>query len=493
MYEFLKVVLIISASLLYMSCFDSSTSVPVLGSESSNSIIVESSIQQMSSELVSSSTKEEDSVVMSSNDGSETQSSSSLISEVQSSSSEGSQNSSEESGSSSNGSSDYGTLSSIENMSSAVIELTYPIVSTGTVLFYDNFSEVSKQSIGDAFYGQDAHFPSIDPSYSDNGDGTIDDNVTGLMWQQAFEVMTFSEAVATLESLSLGGHSDWRLPTIKELYSLMLFSGKDVSGPDDTNVPAGAIPFIDTAFFDFEYGANGTRIIDTQILSSTKYKGLTMMGDSTVFGLNVADGRIKGYPLAMFNSEKDFTVRFVRGSTDYGVNVFVDNTDGTISDNATGLMWEQGDSEMGKNWEDALAWAQSKNSSSHLGYSDWRLPNAKELHSIVDYSRSKQEQGVAAIDPLFETSEITVEDGSTNFPFYWSSTTHANMMASANAVYISFGEALGFFSGLKDVHGAGAQRSDPKTGDASDYPNGHGPQGDVIRILNYVRLVRTVQ
>ena len=37
---------------------------------------------------------------------------------------------------------------------------------------------------------------------------------------------------------------------------------------------------------------------------------------------------------------------------------------------------------------------------------------------------------------------------------------------------------------------AGAQRSDPKTGDPDDYPYGHGPQGDVIRIYNFVRLVR---
>ena len=41
-----------------------------------------------------------------------------------------------------------------------------------------------------------------------------------------------------------------------------------------------------------------------------------------------------------------------------------------------------------------------------------------------------------------------------------------------------------------DVHGAGAQRSDPKTGNAGDYPQGHGPQGDVIRIDNYARCVR---
>ena len=44
---------------------------------------------------------------------------------------------------------------------------------------------------------------------------------------------------------------------------------------------------------------------------------------------------------------------------------------------------------------------------------------------------------------------------------------------------------------LLDVHGAGAQRSDPKVGDPQDYPHGRGPQGDVIRIFNFVRCVRT--
>ena len=43
---------------------------------------------------------------------------------------------------------------------------------------------------------------------------------------------------------------------------------------------------------------------------------------------------------------------------------------------------------------------------------------------------------------------------------------------------------------LLDVHGAGCQRSDPKTGDPANYPNGRGPQGDVIRIYNHVRCVR---
>jgi hypothetical protein len=45
---------------------------------------------------------------------------------------------------------------------------------------------------------------------------------------------------------------------------------------------------------------------------------------------------------------------------------------------------------------------------------------------------------------------------------------------------------------LMDVHGAGSQRSDPKTGDPANWPYGNGPQGDVIRIFNFVRLVRDV-
>lgn len=44
-----------------------------------------------------------------------------------------------------------------------------------------------------------------------------------------------------------------------------------------------------------------------------------------------------------------------------------------------------------------------------------------------------------------------------------------------------------------DVHGAGAQRSEFKAGGPAEYSEGHGPQGDAIRIYNYVRLVRDVK
>jgi len=191
-------------------------------------------------------------------------------------------------------------------------------------------------------------------------------------------------------------------------------------------------------------------------------------------------------------------VYYVRSNTDYGINDFEDNNNGTISDNATGLMWSQNDSGEGLNWEESLDWVQQKNSENYLGYNDWRLPNVKELQSILDYTRSPDTSNSAAIDPLFNVSSITNVGGETDYPYFWSGTTHANMQNGANASYVSFGRALGWMemppnSGnytLMDVHGAGAQRSDPKSGDPANWPYGHGPQGDVIRIYNYIRLVR---
>ena len=67
--------------------------------------------------------------------------------------------------------------------------------------------------------------------YVDNGDGTVTDTSTGLMWQQAgpSSAMTWEQALAYCEELNLGGYTDWRLPTKKELRSLVDFSRYDPS------------------------------------------------------------------------------------------------------------------------------------------------------------------------------------------------------------------------------------------------------------------------
>lgn len=358
--------------------------------------------------------------------------------------------------------------------------LTYPIVSTGQGLCYDEAVEVACPGTGGAFYGQDAQYEGNISSYTDNSDGTISDLVTSLMWQaDPGQKMTYDRAVSGTSSFGLAGYNDWRLPTIKELYSLILFDGTDVSACQGGS--CSATPFIDTRYFNFQYGDTGAgeRVIDAQFASST-----TMRGAETIFGVNFADGRIKGYP-----TEKTFFVLYVRGNPEYGRNSFADNGDGTFTDVATGLIWMQADSGAGMDWEDALAYCES---ASAAGYKDWRLPDIKELQSIVEYSRSPATSNSAAIDPLFDVSLITDEAGVPDYPFYWSSTTHADSSGrGAFAAYVAFGSALGYMGNAWiDVHGAGAQRSDPKSGDSTQYSHGHGPQGDAVRVNNYVRCVR---
>ena len=114
----------------------------------------------------------------------------------------------------------------------------------------------------------------------------------------------------------------------------------------------------------------------------------------------------------------------------------------------------------------------------------------------MDYNRSPSATNSAAIDSVFKVSEILDPDGNPgHFPYYWTSTTHQDGPNPASqAVYIAFGKALGKMNGtLMDVHGAGAQRSDPKSGSESDYPKYHGPQGDVQMVYNHCRCVREIE
>lgn len=371
----------------------------------------------------------------------------------------------------------------------------YPIVDTGQTTCYGTGGAITAPALGAAFYGQDGQITGNAPAYQDNGDGTVTDKVTGLMWVKARgSKVSWDAAVAGASACRVGGYTDWRMPTIKELYALIDFNGKSAQ------TAAASIPYLNTTYFGFTYGNTslGERVIDCQDWSATQYVSTTMNGNATVFGVNFADGRIKGYPKIRPESGNPNTlyVRYVRGNPAYGINSFVNNNDGSITDTATGLMWSKADSGTGLNWQDALAWVQAKNTANYLGHNDWRLPNAKELQSLVDYTRSPATSGTAAINPLFTVTGITNEGGAADFPFYWTGTTHLDNMG---AVYVSFGRALGWMqmppnSGnyqLLDVHGAGAQRSDPKSGDPANYPVGLGPQGDVIRIYNYVRCVRT--
>ncbi len=367
-------------------------------------------------------------------------------------------------------------------------EYAFKIVDTGITVFYDDERIISQPQKGTDFDGQDASYSRNKPSYKNNNDGTITDNVTGLMWQQDMGAkIVFSEAAVAAQGINLGGYTDWRVPTLKELYSLIQFTGQ-VKGETFIKL------FIDEDYFDQPLGDTslGEREIDAQTWSSTEYVGRTMNSDETVFGVNFIDGRIKGYPKykKSTGSANKMYFRMVRGNTDYGKNIFTDNNNNTVSDEATGLMWQKADDGVLRDWEESLKYAEDL---SLGGHDDWRLPNAKELQSIVDYTRSPQTTNSAAINSIFETTEIDDPDGNSGqYPYFWTGTTHLDgANPYSGAVYFAFGEAQGEMNGsLMDVHGAGAQRSDPKSGNISAYPDYHGPQGDVRYVYNAVRCVR---
>ena len=332
------------------------------------------------------------------------------------------------------------TIFSLVVVTKATSQITYPIVETGVSDFYNNSSIINAPSVGDSFYGQDATYTGNQTSYTDNGDGTVTDNVTGLMWQKNMgSKISYVDALVKVDTMTLGGYTDWRIPSIKELYSLALFTGRCFGDK-------AIYKFVDTSYFDQPIGdvSLGEREIDAQVWSNTHYVDLIMTGDTAIFGYNFVDGRLKAYPkyAPATGLPNTFYFRMVRGNTDYGINNFSDNGDGTITDSATGLMWQKADDGNTYDWQDALSYAENL---SLAGHTDWRLPNAKELQSIVDYSRSPNTTASPAINPLFSCTPIVDPDGNSGqYGYYWSSSPLQDGPAPySDAVYFCFGKAQG--------------------------------------------------
>jgi len=100
---------------------------------------------------------------------------------------------------------------------------------------------------------------------------------------------------------------------------------------------------------------------------------------------------------------------------------FTDNGDGTVTDNRTGLMWQKKTALGTYMWQEALKYCENL---SLAGHDDWRLPNVRELQSIVDYGRRNP-----SIDPVFGAVSS----------FYWSSSTYVHYPPYAWIVSFHYG------------------------------------------------------
>jgi hypothetical protein len=113
---------------------------------------------------------------------------------------------------------------------------------------------------------------------------------------------------------------------------------------------------------------------------------------------------------------------------------FTDNEDGTVTDNLTGLIWLKNANCFDERfWSDALSDCNGLASGScgltdGSGAGDWRLPNIKELQSLIDYGFY-----LPALSDTAGTSRWSDDDPFTNVlsQAYWSSTTRASISAYA--------------------------------------------------------------
>lgn len=281
----------------------------------------------------------------------------------------------------------------------------YKLPDTGIEKCYDNYGNMiecqpaTEDVAGRDFYRQDAHYNNPKMSYSVNSDGTILDKNTNLTWQNRwldnngnqinFIKSKWQSACDYCDSLELGGYSDWRLPTKHELFSVVDLSKSN--------------PAINTSFANTK---------NTYYWSETSNSYNT----NNAWYVNFSDGYVGEQ-----SKNNGLYVRCVR--SDELLPSYRDNGDGTITDLNTDLTWQKQDDGKLRNWQEALEYSENLTISN---YSDWRLPNIRELETIVDDSKH-----LPAIYDYFNVSSSNIG--------YWSSSTYTLDPKAAWAVYAGAG------------------------------------------------------
>jgi hypothetical protein len=241
--------------------------------------------------------------------------------------------------------------------------------------------------------------------FTDNGDGTVTDNLTGLMWLRDGGCFrkNWSTALSTITDFKsnprkytclgyTGSYNDWRLPNVNELESLVNYGTSDTS------------KWLNTQGF--------VNMKSSSYWSSTTYQGSTTQAWMIKMnnGLESQSGKSNTLYLLPVRytdssnspevSKTGQTMSYAQGDDGYiqaGFELqslrFADNGDGTATDNLTGLMWLKDGGCFRKTWSTIFNTIKDFNSNPEFynclgytaSYTDWRLANVKELESVVNY------------------------------------------------------------------------------------------------------------
>ena len=275
------------------------------------------------------------------------------------------------------------------------------------------------------------------PRFTDNSDGTVTDNLTGLIWLKnangpntkrewntALSDVTELNTNGTMndhhcgDSSNAGSHqTDWRLPNVRELLSLVDY------GQDKPALPSGH-PFSDV-HSDFYWSSSTHAHHTTNAWYARLLRGFVNDDNKT-------------------NAYYVWPVR--GGDLEMGIAWpsprFTDNSDGTVTDNLTGLIWLKNANgpNTKREWNTALSdvtelntngtmndhhCGDSSNAGSHQ--TDWRLPNVRELLSLVDYGQDKP-----ALPSGHPFSGVHSD-------YYWSSSTYTEVTTDGWGVNLEYG------------------------------------------------------
>jgi hypothetical protein len=230
------------------------------------------------------------------------------------------------------------------------------------------------------------------------------------------------------------GYKDWRLPNVNELESLVHAGQDDIAAWLNTQGFANVQP---QAYWSSSTNAHGTG--NAWHVNMMQGGGVNVTGKRySLYIWPVRAGESKlwktGQTTCYDETETYYAPKPIPcsgrgqdGALQAGASWpsprFTNNRNGTVTDSLTRLMWTQhGDApgppacSLGKvtTWANALAYVGCLNTYSYLGYTDWRLPNRKELRSVINYGQADSATW------LNTQGFLNMQSGG-----YWSSSTDA--------------------------------------------------------------------
>jgi len=199
--------------------------------------------------------------------------------------------------------------------------------------------------------------------YKVKGESSVTDNNTSLVWEDTshskdskYGILNLTDAISYCEKLTLDGNSDWRLPNVRELYSILTKNTiSTIFGP--------ATRYLDPVFENLQGGYYRTSDTKGAVIDFKTFGGVS-------------------YPST---ASRNY-VRCVRGNTLPAASFT--RASGTVTDENTKLMWQDDYSDNADTIKSGKFNAlKAYCSASTLGgFSDWHMPSTKDMLSIVDYS-----------------------------------------------------------------------------------------------------------